>query len=379
MDSQGYREYRECADRKLKRNAIMIKGDFSDFDRIFYQRDDRNKMNSLLLISTKKQMFKRLDLENHQISELGIKVGQEYQQVEYYDEKLFCMNREPLTMDIFFSSKKQQLFHKRSICFANKELKLKEEFSLTIWKHQEAGTIYRCLLGPLEDGRYMNFDLKERYFDSKENAEIMIERVFFVRLELNDQSSGSGAVVCAMNEAKKSIICFNKDTKKFFEYNDFSGGKSKPIYVDYDEKVVRNADALRKMYLYYSYDFFPKKEQNRLQTLVRDIREKTDCEIFVRNMYTEVLLCMDCCPLIKLSLLETAAMAGQEMAWSIMNVDMNGSYPPIDIAINGYTGEIYCLCRQGIRILENSGRTLKNVDAYERERRRRLVDRDYDS
>ena len=377
MDNNVYMEYRKCVDKKIRKNALDIEGDFSDFDRIFYQYDEINNFHSLLLISTKKQLFKQLNLENKQILELNINAEKEYHQVEYYDKKLFCVNRELLTIDLFFSSKKQQLFHKQTICFANKELKLKENFSLVIWNHHELGVMYRCLLGPLEDGRFMNFDVLERYFEPKTNANIMIEKVFFVKLEIDDQKSNLGSITCAMDETEKSIICFNEKTGNFFEYNDFSGKKSRFIDVMNCEKAVRNK--LKRMYFYYPYDFLLPQEKNRLRAAARHIHHETESENFVRNMYTEILLCMEECSLMKMSLVEAAVMAGHNSVWKITGIDMKCVNIPIDIAINEYTGEIYCLCRQGIFILENSGRKSKILEKNTNVRRLQHIDESADS
>lgn len=374
MDSEEYQKYRKCVDEEIKKNPINIKGEFSDFDRIFYQRDVKNNSNFLLLISTKKQLFKRLDLKSQQISELNIDRENEYQQVEYYDEKLFGINRESLTMEIFFSSKKEMLFHKRIISFANKDLKLKEDFNFTIWKHQEAGMLYRCLMGPLEDGRYMNFDLRERYFDAKENVNTTIERVSFVRLELNSQSGNHGNIICAMDEAKKSIICFNKDTNKFFEYNGFSGKESAPVHLQYGEKITK--DSLKKIYCYHAFHFLSKPKQHQLRAIAKDIKGKNGDEICVENLYTELLLCMKNDSLIKMRILEYSVLAGQDAVWSITNVNMRSGHFPVDIAINECTGEIYCLCSQRIYALENSGRKIREemINNYTNESKRNNMD-----
>lgn len=364
MDSKVYGDYEECIDEEIKKNPINIKGEFSDFDRIFYQRDDKNNSNFLLLISTKKQLFKRLDLESQQISELNINRENEYQQVEYYDEKLFGVNRESLTMEIFFSFQKEMLLHKRIISFANKDIKLKEDFNLTIWKHQEAGMLYRCLMGPLEDGRYMNFDLRERYFDAKESVNATIERVSFVRLELNSKASNHGNIICAMDETRKSIICFNKDTNKFFEYNGFSGKESTPIYLNYDEKIARNN--LKRIYCYHAFHFFVQKEQNQLRVLEREKNRRGGNKICVENLYTELLLCLENDSVIKIGISDNLVMAGLAPEWNITNINMQSGHFPVDIAINEYTGEIYCLCSQRIYVLKNSGRkiNLKMINSY---------------
>lgn len=362
-----YMKFKEYMDEK----PVDIEGEFSDFDRVFYQQDNRSNLKSLLLFSAEKQVFMSLNLENKQLSALNIDAGKAYQQVEVYDKKIFCINRESLTMDVFFLSKKQQLYHKRSIRFANRELRLKEDFCLIVWKHHEAGVLYRCLLGPLEDGRYMNFDLPERYFDYKAETDQVIARVVFISLALEDEANNPRDVACALDEVKKSFICFDREAQNFFEYNGFSGDDSKPLRVLYGNNDFLGNDSkflevifkkritqkkLRRMYFYYPYDFFTQKEKNQLQASARKIGQGSDLAAFVRNRYREVLLCMEGSPLLKMSLLEEMPLANMDTVWKINVVDVNDTCVPIDIAVNEDTGEIYCLCEQGIRILENSGR-----------------------
>lgn len=362
-----YRKFQEFAGE----TPFDIEGDFSDFDRVFYQRDNKNGRNSLLLFSVKRQEFLSLDLEDKRLSRLKLETEKEYQQVEAYDKKLFCVNRESLIMDVFFLAKRQQFYHKRSIRFTNKELRLREEFCLIVWKHHEAGVLYRCLLGPLEDGRYMNFDLPERYFDYKAETEQIVSRVVFVSLALEDETSNPREVVCALDEGKKSVICFDRETQNFFEYNGFSGDDSKPLRVLYGNEDLGGNDAiflevifkkrmshkkLRRMYFYYPYDYFTQKEKNQLQASARKSGQKTELAAFVRNRYREVLLCMEGSDLLKMSLLEEMPLANLDCVWKINVVDGNDTCVPVDIAVNEDTGEIYCLCEQGIRIRKNSGR-----------------------
>lgn len=329
--------------------AMDIKGDFSDYDRIFYQQGETDDQDSLLLFSVKKQLFTRLDLKSLKRQEVNIDTDASYAQVEIFDHKIFCISRNPLMLDVFFPSKKRQFYHRKTIYFANKELQLKEEVRLFVWKNEEVGEIYRFLVGPLKDGRYMNFDLSERYFDYKAEAEKVMAKVVFVSLTVDDDEPQE--VDCALDEGKKSILCFGKETDTFFEYNDFLGEDSKRLSVIYKEKVVLNK--LKRMYFYYPYDFFSQKEKNQLKTAARNTHQKTRLDSFVRDRYREVLMCMERCSLLKMSLL--GGLTDLD-AWTISRVDENASYIPNDIAPNRRTGEIYCLCRNGIHIMENSGR-----------------------
>lgn len=335
----------------IYRTEVMdIKEEFSDFDRIFYQRDDKVNTESLLLFSCTKQLFINLNLVDKKLSRLDIVNEKKYQQVEVYEKNIFCVDRETMTVDVFFPSKKQRHYHKRTICFANKEFGLKEDFQLLVWKHNETRIVYRCLLGPLEDGRYMNFDLPERYFNYSANMDQVIVRVIFVSLTLNDDMCNSHNIICTIEEAEESIVCFERETNTFFEYNEFSGKDSKPLEVLLIEKLKKYK--LRRMYFYYPYDFFSQKGKNKLQTVARDKGQKTDIEAFVRNRYRVILLCVDKNPLMKMRLLEEMPLK-LNSTWRVGRVDeIYNEFIPIDIAINGDTGEIYCLGKEGIRIIK---------------------------
>ena len=354
MDSLDSKEFMEFKTQHNKQKAMNIKGAFSDFDRIFYQKDDINNQEILLLFSEKKQLFVNFNLENNQMSALNIKSENAYQQVEFYDNKLFCVNRELLTMDVFYASKKQQLFYKKTFCFANMNLRLKEDFCLIIWKHSEAGAQYRCLLGPIEDGRYMYFDLLERYFDFKSNIKQTIGRMIFIKLAVDLDKAPPCNIICAMDKVKKSIICFDEKEHNFFEYNDFCGLKSMQLQMHSIIDIAHKK--LRKMYFYYPYDFFSTKVKNQLQAKAKNNGQRMDIEAFVRNSYKEILLCMEESPLLKIRLDDTVTPKDVNYVWRVSAVDLNKKYVPTDIAINEYTGEIYCLCKNEINIMENSNR-----------------------
>ena len=354
MSNMEHRGNKVSENNKIIESGTDIEGEFSDFDRVFYQQDNISNQELLLLFSEKKQLFVNLNLKSHQISELDIKADKKYQQVEFYDDKLFCINRESLTMDIFFSSKKQMLYHKKIISFTNKELKLREHFRLVIWKQQESGILYRCLLGPLEDGRYMYFDLFERYFDNNSNISLQIGKVIFIRLAVDFDNNVPDNVICAVDTAMRSIICFDEREHNFFEYNNFSGTDSRYLEVITNGKIQKKK--LRHMYFYYPYDFFTRKEKNQLQAAARNMGIESNLENFIRNRYKEVLLCMEGDSLLKIDLMDTAVSASIDTVWQVDYVNINRTYIPVDVAINENTGEIYCLCEQEIIVLENSNR-----------------------
>ncbi len=344
---------KESGNSRSKFGAIDIKGDFSDFDRIFFQDSEKDDHGSLLLFSQSKQIFMRLDLDTKIIAEMDIHGERQYQQVEVYDKKIFCIDRQNLVMDVFFLSRKQQLYHKRTFRFSKKELRLKEDFYLTVWEHNEAGMIYRCLLGPLEDGRYMNFDLLERYFDYKTNGEQTIDKVICINMAPDDREGGSEDIILALDEVRKSFICYDRNAQVFFENNDFGEGDSRFLEMMFKTWVTKNK--IRRMYFYYPYDFFSQKEKNQLKAIARGVNQEMKLDAFVRDKYKEVLVCMEDGPLFKIKLMEDLFLKNNDKIWKIIRLDETNGYIPRDLTINGHTGEIYCLCGREIRVLPNSG------------------------
>lgn len=353
MNSTNNMIIKENEDINIVGKSIFIKGKFSDFDRIFYQRHDKDNSDSLILYSAKNETFINLDLEKKQMSTLNIDADKKYQQVEFFDNKFFCINRELLTIDVFFLTKKHQSYHKRTFYFTNKSLRLKKNYSLIVWEHHQAGVIYRCLLGPLEDGRYINFDLLERYFNYNANIEQVIGRPIFISLSLEGKNDVSSDIVCVFDDSKKSIIYYDNEKSIFFEYNDFTGENSGSLYVT-NEKMIPNI-RLRKMYLYYPYDFFSQIEKNKLKATERNSSTNNSLDTFVRNRYRELLLCAKDCSLLKLSIIQGISRVSMVPIWKISKVSENDTYIPIDITINEHTGEIYCLCKDQIQILKDSG------------------------
>lgn len=366
-------ERREDENHKDHKRVMVIRNDFQDFNRIFYQRDEKKNLDLLTLVSIKKQLFMHLNLENHQMTTLNLNAGKKYQQIEVYDNKFFCIDKESFTMDIFFLTKKQNSYHKRVIRFANKGLKLKDNFRLIIWKQREAGVAYRCLLGPLEDGKYMNFDLLERYFDYKTDINQIIGNMVFIRLANGVGREDSDNIICTVDEAKKSIICFSEEKQKFFEYNGFAGENSRFLEVMNDKKIRENR--IKRMYFFNPYEFFSQKKKNQLKTLTRNMG-KTDVEVFVKNLYREVLVCMENGILLKMALLGDAALSNSYI-WEITDFERMDT-TLTDIAINEYTGEIYCLCEQEIQIFKSLETEL--VVMYEQKMiRKKILEDNYNS
>lgn len=349
----GYEKFIKCQKQNQADSAMDIKEDLSDFDRVYDLQPDKDSGHFLILFSKKKQLFKKINLETKQIDAFDIQADISYQQAEVYDRKLFCVNSEPLTIDIYFDSKKQLFFHKRTIRFANNSIQLKEDFNLLIWMHQEAGAVYRCLLGPAKDGRYLCFDIAKKFFSSEANPEQLVNSVIFIDMTFQETNDHPHNVVCTMDENKKSVICFDKDINKFFEYNDFCDRDSNLLGLSYCKKIAQNE--IKRMYCYYSYDYFTKLEQHRLKALARNERHDMDIDSFIRNKYLEILLCMEGRPLLKLNTMEDTPL-NTNLLWKIEDLKEAGTFISTDIAINERTGEIYCLCGQGIKILKNSGR-----------------------
>lgn len=342
-----------------------IDNSLSDFDRIFFWPNGNSSKGAVLLFSQQKQEFLCADLEGN-FQPFHINMERAYQQVELYDNKLFCVNRQSLVLEVFFDAKKQSLFHKRTFRFLSKDLKLKEEFCLTVWKHNASGILYRCLLGPLEDGRYMSFDLPERYFDSGANGEQVITKAFFISMGMENNEDVPQDIVYALDEGNKSIICFNKKDLSFYEYNDFAGKETVSLQVPLNG--VLKGKKVKRMYFHYPYEYLPQKKKNQLKASVKGIAPKMDINTFVRNKYKEVILCMEKNSLIKLSLLEDAPVQMLDICWKLNWIGEPGTYIPVDIAINTNTGQIYCLCKQHIKVLPDSGRewTFVNEDRYKR-------------
>lgn len=351
--------------------TFRMENNFSDFDRIFYLKGKQRNIGSLLLFSVKKQKFVEVNMEDMTLSTISLDTDKKYHEAELYDEKLFCINRETLSIDVFFDSKKQRLFNKRSFYFTKTELKLAENFQFIIWKHATAGVMYRCLLGPLNDGRYINFDLREKCFDSKASVEHLIERVFFVNLALDDERENLPKVLGVMDEGKLSIICYSEGEQSFFEYNEFSDNCSRQLNVVNGDRI--KPGSLKRMYFYYPYDYFMQKERNQLKSDARDrnIRCQTDLGTYVRNKYKEILLCIEGKRLQKMYLMEEDELRSKGTFWTITGVDIGDYSTPIDLTVDEDDGEIYVMYRDGISCLKNSGR--KAMIFNEQQRNRRAV------
>ncbi len=354
IEYQKHANERDHGEKSLIEN---IKGDFSEFDRIFYNWDNKNNMDSILLFSQKRQLFKSLDLQTKQISALELSDEDVFREVELYDGKFFCVSIDPVCITIFFDSKSKKFFHKKKIYIANKEKRLREDFRFLIWKQHEQGAVYRCLLGPVEDGRYMNFDLSERFFDAKSEVEQKIMRIFYVSLTLNDDVNYDSHEVICMDEVKKSIICCSK-TEDFFEYNGFNQEPSQLLKILYI--VTFEYSKLIRMYCYCPYEFFPQKIKNKLKKVARNIKMEMDLETFLKKRYREILLCIKDEYLLKLTSFSENPLSDFEF-WRVERIRNHNIFNPLDIVYNDRTGVIYCLCNDGIKILKDSGR---NIDEF---------------
>ncbi|KAI4446432.1 hypothetical protein C823_000950 [Eubacterium plexicaudatum ASF492] len=94
-----------------------IKGDFSDFDRIYYNWDNKNNIDSLLIFSEKKQLFQSIDPQTAQISAFELSDKMAYREVELYDGKLFCISIDPVCITIFLILKvKSSSIRKNIFC-----------------------------------------------------------------------------------------------------------------------------------------------------------------------------------------------------------------------------------------------------------------------
>lgn len=337
----------------------------SDFDRIFFWPNGNDNEGAVLLFSEKKQEFICSDPLNGNMQLIPIDTERAYQQVELYDNKLFCANRQNLVLEVFSDLQKQCFSHKRTFHFSNRNLKLKENFCLTVWKHQESGTLYRCLLGPLEDGRYMSFDLLEHYFDLEAYGEQVISKIFYISMGMENDEDVPQDIVYAFDEGSKSFICYNENNLTFYEYNDFAGKETVLLQVSFSGIV--KGKKIKRMYFHYPYDYLPQKEKNKLKTSVKSIAPWMDINTFVKNKYKEVILCMEGNSLIKMKLLADAPLPMLDQFWILDQMDCDADIP-VDIAINTKTGQIYCLCKQYIMILPDSGRewTILNKKKYKR-------------
>ena len=68
-----------------------------------------------------------------------------------------------------------------------------------------------------------------------------------------------------------------------------------------------------------------------------------------------------------MKLLEDIPLSMPDQIWILNKMNCDG-YIPVDIAINTKTGQIYCLCKQDIMVLPDSGRewTIINEKKYKR-------------
>ena len=85
-----------------------------------------------------------------------------------------------------------------------------------------------------------------------------------------------------------------------------------------------------------------------------------DAETFLKNAYREILLCIEGEYLLKLVSLSNYPMSGLE-SWRIDSVGDYNIFSPYDAEVNNWTGEIYCLCKDSIKILKDSWRNIEDL------------------
>lgn len=332
---------------------LLIFEDFVDFNRIFYLEGNPHMEESLLLFSRARQQFMQMNSTKYSSTKYTpavkceIDFGGVYEEVEIYDDKLFCVCRKPLALDVFFSSKKRRFFHKRSFLFKDKDLEFKGQIRFIIWKHDEADMGYRCLLGPLKDGRFIHFTLGRKSFSNQEPKEQSIDRVFFVSLALDSEKENPPDIAAALKPDKNTVLCFDKEKKYFFEYGEFAGMNSMKLETLNCEKI--RPEKLNRMYLHYPYDHYPKSVKMRIKKGVSPMcRPNTDVDKFARNRYKEILLCMEDKPLYAMHLANRdRSFDDKEFQWEIHDAAGN-QIIPIDITIDKASGRIYALCPNGI-------------------------------
>lgn len=215
----------------------------------------------------------------------------------------------------------------------------------------------------------MNFDLLERYFTSRTDEKTVIGNVVFISLDFRDGNMNLDDVICAVDGVRKSIICYNERTHKFFEYNDFAGEESR--FLNTMENIEKGMH-VNRIYPFCPYDFFPQSRKNQLQASAKNIGRKEDLDAFVRNLHREVLVCMKEGRLLKLALMQEAVMVDDNL-WKATLIEL-GSSSLTDIAINDRTGEIYCLCKEEIQILERQEKNPSVMLKVEMRKRQLLSD-----
>lgn len=211
----------------------------------------------------------------------------------------------------------------------------------------------------------MSFDLLERYFNLEANSEQVIAKIFYISMEMENNEDVPQDIVYAFNEGNKSIICYNENKFTFYEYNDFAGKETVLLQVIINGML--EGKKVKRMYIHYPYEYLPQKDKNKLKTSVKSIAPWVDINTFVKNRYKEVILCMEGDSLIKMKLLEDIPLSMPDQIWILNKMNCDG-YIPVDIAINTKTGQIYCLCKQDIMVLPDSGRewTIINEKKYKR-------------
>lgn len=355
-------------------------GDFSDFNRIFYLAGNPNMEESLLLFSKIRQKFIQVNTTKNAFSiECTIDSGGVYEEAEIFDQKLFCVQKAPLTLDVFFSSKKKRFFHKRSFHFKDKDLEFKKQIQFIAWKHDDADVGYRCLLGPLKDGRFIHFTLGKKNFSNQEPLEQLIDRVFFVSLALDSEKETPPDIAASLKPDKNTILCFDKEKRYFFEYGEFAGIDSMKLEILNCDKIP--AEKLNRMYLHYPYDHYTKSVKKRIKKNVSlACPPNIDIDKFARNRYKEILLCMEDGPLYTMRLANrNRSFDAKEFQWEILVAATGNQILPVDIALDESSGKLYVLYQNWIYCLKPEEEKEKIAKRIKSKRESSLINMYWDS
>ena len=358
----------------------LIVGDFSDFNRIFYLEGNMHIEESLLLFSKAQQKFKQVIPKKHAFPmECEVNSNGVYEEVEIFDQKLFCIQKSPLVLDVFFSSKKKRFFHKRSFHFKDKNLELGEQIRLLIWKYDKADIGYRCLLGPLRDRRFMHFSLGKKSFGNQEPKEQSIDRVFLVSLALDSDKESPPNIVVALKPDKNTFLCFDEEKKYFFEYGEFAGTDSMKLEIlKCDKFQTKN---LNRMYLHYPYDNYTMSTKKRIKRELSSIcSPNIDIDKFARNRYKEILLCMEDGSLYTMCLANrNYSFDDKELQWEIHTTTIGNNILPVDITIDKTSGRIFTFFHNLIYCLKSKETEETIAERVRTERKNSLLKVHWDS
>ncbi len=350
MEAWEYIARKEKFEDRAGEKRKDIIGDFTKYNRLFYMNESRYEDAALLFFSNEEQEFWKMDLRTGIFQKENINAGRKYQEVEWYDNKLFCVNGDDLVIEVFSSSKKRRFYNKRVFRIVNKEISLRKKYQFLIWKNREERGVYWCLLGPISDGRYINFELREKWF-TNEDSEWQIKQMFFLGIDLAHEQEKYSDIVCALNKIDNSIICFDRDTGHFFEYNGFSNKESKILKITNLEKL--GCKRIERMYYYFPYIFIQdRKKRNEIKSIHRGKDEE-----YITNRYRKLFICVDKKELFEMSILTSNKVGDkQSEVWFVdaenrMIENMSGI---IDIAFDTREGGLFILYEKRIKCREVS-------------------------